>query len=607
MDRTAFSALRIELRPGESVLWSERLHRIEEVLGERVRIRDVSSGELRDVATEALRGIAVVPSAELDQRLEHQRTADRVVWLGARERESTIQQLLQGQGPLGPRVAQAASALQVSERTVRRWMRRYVASAQTSSLLPHRPGPKRQRRRLGSQREALIDEAIQRRYLVRPRTSKEEVYREVVRLCRAQNLHAPARNSVLARIRALDARLVARRRLGAKAAQAIALSTPGELEVRDPLSLVQIDHTLADVILVDSRRREPIGRPWLSLAIDVATRCVLGMHVTFDAPSALSVALCMEHACLPKERAAKPPRNADAPWPMYGLPHQLHLDNAAEFHSDALQRGCSEYGIRLNFRPPSRPHFGGHIERLIGTVMGRVHLLPGTTDSSPSRRGGYQAEREACMTLAEFFGWLSLEIAGQYHHTVHRILGTTPAAAWNEGLARGVIAALPADPRRFLISFLPVVRRRLQRNGIFFERIRYWADVLPVIAQPREPLIVRYDPRNLSRLFVLGRDLHYHDVPYANVTNPAISLAELREAYASLRASARGSIDEVRLFEQHARQRDIVAKAVVETKRSRRRKERLSSIAAPAVSEAESIDYSTDPVLPAAEIWETTP
>ena len=55
-----------------------------------------------------------------------------------------------------------------------------------------------------------------------------------------------------------------------------------------------------------------------------------------------------------------------------------------------------------------------------------------------------------------------------------------------------------------MIGFLPVIHRKLQRNGLYFERIRYWADVLPAIAQPREPLLIRYDPRDLSKLYVLG-------------------------------------------------------------------------------------------------------
>ena len=117
-------------------------------------------------------------------------------------------------------------------------------------------------------------------------------------------------------------------------------------------------------------------------------------------------------------------------------------------------------------------------------MMGRIHLLPGSTDSSPTARGSYQSENEAKLTLAEFTEWLYLEIAGRYHHNIHRMIGTTPAAAWAKSLARGTVPALPADPARFVIGFLPIIHRKLQRNGLFFERIRYWADVLPSIAQP---------------------------------------------------------------------------------------------------------------------------
>ena len=38
-----------------------------------------------------------------------------------------------------------------------------------------------------------------------------------------------------------------------------------------PLAVVQIDHTLLDIIVLDEEMRLPIGRPWLTLAIDVLT------------------------------------------------------------------------------------------------------------------------------------------------------------------------------------------------------------------------------------------------------------------------------------------------------------------------------------------------
>jgi Mu transposase, C-terminal len=67
-----------------------------------------------------------------------------------------------------------------------------------------------------------------------------------------------------------------------------------------------------------------------------------------------------------------------------------------------------------------------------------------------------------------------------------------------------------------------------ERNGLHFERIRYWADVLPSIAQPRESLLLRYDPRDLSRVYLLTPNKSYQAVPYADVRRPPITLAELR-------------------------------------------------------------------------------
>jgi putative transposase len=335
----------------------------------------------------------------------------------------------------------------------------------------------------------------------------------------------------------------------------------------------------------------------------VATRSVLGFHVGLDAPSSLSVALCLEHAVLPK----KPSGNASdqqVSWDMFGLPLNIHVDNGAEFHGEALRRGCAEYGITLLHRPVARPRFGAHIERLIGTMMGKVHLLPGSTDASPAGRGGYDSEKEAALTLAELREWLYLEIAGKYHHSIHRILGTTPAAAWAASLAGGLYPSLPIDPERFVIGFLPVIHRRLQRDGIHFERIRYWADVLPALAQPREPLLIRYDPRNLSRLYVLGPDARYHAVPYADVRRPPISLAELRHAHALLRKDARGVIDEERLFAIHERQTQLVISAGRATKVARRRTEPRRP---PLLIEARAghvIDYSKDPIPLPSEIWE---
>jgi putative transposase len=182
----------------------------------------------------------------------------------------------------------------------------------------------------------------------------------------------------------------------------------------------------------------------------------------------------------------------------------VHADNGSDFKGEALRRGCEDYGIRIEFRPPGRAHFGGHIERLIGTLMQRVHTLPGTTYSNPVERGDYRSEKAACLTLQELEYWLALEICVHYHGAIHRTLGTSPLVAWERAVQRGIRQWLPQDPRRFYIGFLPVEDRTLQRTGVQLENIRYWSDALPAIARFKDTVSVRYDPRNMSRIHVRG-------------------------------------------------------------------------------------------------------
>ena len=122
-------------------------------------------------------------------------------------------------------------------------------------------------------------------------------------------------------------------------------------------------------------------------------------------------------------------RGINTDWPAHGIPKAIYVDNGAEFHARAFGLACAEYQIDLRYRPPGTPRYGGHIERLIGTMMGAVHLLPGSHFSNIFERGDLDAEAEAVMTLAELETWLALEITGSYHVRVHSALGTTPAAA----------------------------------------------------------------------------------------------------------------------------------------------------------------------------------
>ena len=70
----------------------------------------------------------------------------------------------------------------------------------------------------------------------------------------------------------------------------------GSLPRERPNDVWQIDHTIVDLVVVDEETWLPIGRPFLTIAIDVCTRMVAVFHLSLDAPSSASVGLCLLYA-----------------------------------------------------------------------------------------------------------------------------------------------------------------------------------------------------------------------------------------------------------------------------------------------------------------------
>jgi putative transposase len=160
----------------------------------------------------------------------------------------------------------------------------------------------------------------------------------------------PSRRAIDARLRDRGLDSLGRQRFVLKSNAADVL-TPRS---RKALEIVQMDHTMVDIMVVDEVLRQSMGRPWITVAFDIATRVVLGFALRLEPPSATSVGLALAMACLPKEQWLKE-RHLDLIWTPFGVPELVHVDNGKEFHSLALTRGCERHGISLQYRPPGRP------------------------------------------------------------------------------------------------------------------------------------------------------------------------------------------------------------------------------------------------------------
>jgi putative transposase len=476
-------------------------------------------------------------------------------------------------------VDRAAKRLRLSRAMVYRLLSKFSRDPTPSALLPNRRGRKTGRHILDSEIEQLLAGMIKSFYLVAERPKVTQLYRVVQVECRRLRRSPPSYKTIASRIREIDPMRIVRSREGAKVARSRYRVVGTGLRPRLPLELVQVDHTLADVIVVDELERQPIGRPWLTVVIDVATRVVMGFHLSLDSPSSTSVALAVSHAVL-RKHAYLHSLDVHEAWPVHGIPTMIHLDNAKEFHSQALARGSREHGIELSYRPPGLPHFGGHIERLIGTLMGEVHLLPGTTFSSVAARGVYDSAKKAVMTFKELEQWLTLQICGVYHNSRHSALGRAPLEAWKTGLDR-LEAGIPepVDPRRFYLDFLPGERRQIRRDGIQLFRIHYWDNALsPLAGRTKQEFLIRYDPRDLSQVFVkdeAGDD--YMAIPYRDLSRPAISLSEHRSVMQQLAKNRSMTATEDNVFSAVLAQRAVIEHSRKKTASARRKRETLSA------------------------------
>ena len=452
-----------------------------------------------------------------------------------------------------------------------------------TDLAVGRSGGGRGEGRLADKVERIISDVLFELYLQRQRRSATAVEKAISIRCRRAGLCAPSRGAIRRRIDRLDPEVAARRRLGEQASRRLKPAAGAMPAPERPLTVVQIDHTKVDLIVVDEHRRQPIGRPYLTIAIDVFSRCIVGMVVTLEAPSATSVGLCLAHMVTEKQPWLDR-LEIKAAWPMTGKPEKLHLDNASEFKGEALRRGCEQHGISLTYRPVGQPHFGGVVERVIGTMMRMVHQLPGTTFADIGERGSYPSEGNAALTLAELERWLALAIT-VYHGSIHSTLLETPEARWKQAVSEFGAPPTVRNAQGFLIDFLPIICRSIGRTGFVVDHVSYYADaVRPWIAR-RDRLdrfILRRDPRDLSRLWVLDPESNrYLEIPYRTMNWPAITLWECRAAHKVLRERGAKQVDEPSLFRAIEQMRSMAERSVKLTKRARRDRERRRHLRQP--------------------------
>ncbi|WP_375751989.1 Mu transposase C-terminal domain-containing protein [Vibrio sp. HN007] len=580
--------------PGNKVLLdNEKLTITQQVDLHRVLTRNESTGEYKTVKISQLAPCPTDEGGDINKGPKDIHLLPDADWKLAQERFEAIRPVLDNPEYRFSRIemSELAQKNKVSRATLYRWIDRYRATGKISSLVPEKRGVKPGKLKLSAPVNAIINEVLDEHYLSSQKHSVSWVCREVIRLCKNAKLEPPHPNTVRSRIQKISEKKQIKFRFGGKAAEQEFSVHRGEFpDGTFPLQVVQIDHTQLDIMLVDDIHRLPIGRPWITLAIDVYSRMVTGFYTSFDPPGALSTGLCLSHSILPKDNWIEK-HGSQTDWPLWGVMSTVHADNAKEFRGEMLKRACDEYGIDISWRPVARPHYGAHIERLLGTFNKEIHNLPGTTFHNPVLRKNYDSEKAASLTLSEFERWLTIYITDVYHQRTHKMLGCSPLRQFEKGIFgndESPGTGLPEkilDERRLRLDFMPFELRTIQRYGVQIDKCRYYSDILSTYVNAKDPnnkrlkrkFLFRRDPRNISLLYFFDPELNeYFDIPYRDTSHPPVSIWEYREAQKKAEEE-NPDASEDDIFEAFNRLRTIENNAKQETKKVRRNNQRKRS------------------------------
>lgn len=538
--------------------------------------------------TEQLLSIAelTIATGNDEQQYQDLGDIDDTIWAEAKRRRELIEPLVAGKIKGRTEIEAYGREKGVSYVTLYRWYKSFNASNSLISLIPKQRGWKPGGSRLSARMDTIIKEAIKQFYLSKQRLSPQKVINQIRIVCHQHGLTPPADNSIRKRIDELSEKEVLRGRGYREKAKNKFQPKPGQFpNVNYPLDVIQIDHTPMDIILVDDKTRQPIGRPWLTLAIDIYSRMVCGYYLSLDAPSEISVAMCISHCALPKEEwlASK---EVEGNWKVWGLPKKIHVDNGADFRTETLKRACLAYGITLEYRPVRVPNYGGHIERLIGTFMREIHQLSGTTFSNIHEKDNYDSTKQAVMTFDELEKWLLNLIVNLYHKRVHNGISMRPEDKWNLGIFGDSqhigcgLPDIPTNPKQLMLDFMPFEERTIQTTGVTWDGVRYFDFALaPYISQSKQgktqKFIFRRDPRDISVIYFFNPDSEsYIPIPTANHNFPRMSLWQLKEAKEKLKEQGRKNYNEHQIIETMLEMQKIISESEQKTLKTRRKNQR---------------------------------
>lgn len=316
-----------------------------------------------------------------------------------------------------------------------------------------------------------------------------------------------------------------------------------------PGELVMMDSTPLDVMVVlDSG---VVGRPELTIALDVATRSIAAAVLRPPGSSAVDAAvllaqmatpmamrpgwdeaLTMSRSVIPYERLVSLDERLEgaAARPVI-MPEMVVVDQGKVFVSTSFVTACGSLGISVQPVPPANGPAKGGVERTFKSINTQFcQYVAGYTGSDVNQRGSH-VQDEACWTLPQLHDLLDEWVVTGWQNRLHEGLrhpmmpkrALTPNQMWSAlvGVSGYVPVPLSMDD---YIELMPVRWQAINDYGVRFDYRTYDSHVLNDYRVQRSGHAasdgkweVHHNPYDPTRIWVRLPD-GFVDVPWIHAT-----------------------------------------------------------------------------------------
>lgn len=330
-----------------------------------------------------------------------------------------------------------------------------------------------------------------------------------------------------------------------------------------PGELVLFDTTKSNVWVRDPGTGQAF-RLEVTLALDLATRCIVGLAITHTTTK-IAVGLCLADVLRPKTSMLASEWKTDIAHdqPFIGKPDAFISYYSTAFHPEGIvvdngKPYITEYitsqmaRLRIHYEPQRsyNPTDKAQVERVFLTIKEKFEsLMPGFTGGSVYERGEHP-EAEDLMTPGEYERRMR-QCIDLYNHTDHQGLlePDDPFVTWSPytmyaHLAAKAGAIEDVEYESEAVRFLPSVEAKIEPSRVRVRKLNYRSPILRELQGDPEvmrtgKLRIYYDPYDLRVTWCFDAQGRIHRLNWAYLRPGTPKFGELHTNWAAKQVAGR--------------------------------------------------------------------